>query len=82
MLSFSEIIQIDLIWTILQPITHRDLYYAAKIDDPDYNYKKLSTPITRAFVYLYLYIFWFCIKNKFPFFNLKKEKEKDLSTGK
>ena len=50
LLYLSEIIQIDLLWTILQPIMHRDIHYEAKIDDPDYNFKKLSTPITRAFV--------------------------------
>ncbi|CAF0706140.1 unnamed protein product [Brachionus calyciflorus] len=43
----SDLSQIDFLWTILQPFSHRDFYYNGKIEYPGFNFVKLSTPITR-----------------------------------
>jgi hypothetical protein len=49
-LNCCDLVQIDLLWTILQPIAHRDLVYHSLDKYPGFNFKKYSTPTTRRFV--------------------------------
>ncbi|RNA44235.1 putative E3 ubiquitin ligase complex SCF subunit sconB [Brachionus plicatilis] len=39
--------QIEFLWTILQPLSHRDFFYNGQCEYPGYNFQKLSTPFTR-----------------------------------
>ena len=52
LLKSSELAQINLLWTSLQPVTHRDYFYSGKYEYPEFDFKKLSTPITRDLVIL------------------------------
>jgi len=42
--------QVNLLWTILQPVSHRDFHYYGKFEYPGFHFQKLSTPITRKIV--------------------------------
>ena len=45
----SNLNQINILWTILQPVSHRDFFYSGKFDYPGYSFAKISTPVTRLF---------------------------------
>lgn len=38
-----------MLWTVLQPSLHRDYFYTVKSRYPDYQFKRISTPNSRAF---------------------------------
>jgi hypothetical protein len=54
-----------MLWTVLQPSLHRDYFYAVKSRYPNYHFKRISTPSSRAlkvwknlfFLYYFICIF-------------------------
>lgn len=42
LLISSNLEQINFLWTVLQPVLHRDIYYSAQIDYPNFKFKALD----------------------------------------
>jgi hypothetical protein len=47
LVPFCSSIQLDMLWTVLQPALHRDYFYAVKSRYPNYQFKRISTPDSR-----------------------------------
>ncbi len=48
LLPLCSSIQLDTLWTVLQPSLHRDYFYAVKSRYPNYHFKRISTPDSRV----------------------------------
>ena len=54
---YSEESQVNFLWTVLQPVVHRDSHYTGQYIYPGFAFKKLSTPITRKYVSFSTWLF-------------------------
>jgi hypothetical protein len=41
-------VQLDMLWTVLQPCLHRDYFYTVQSRYPNYHFKRISTPDSRV----------------------------------
>ena len=48
LLPLCNSLQLDMLWTVLQPSLHRDYFYAVQSRYPNYRFRQISTPSSRT----------------------------------